>query len=380
MKHLLSSLLSLLLLLAPLTAVAEVIPVAVLSTNADGKTQTITFTMRERATATAANGEDGVYVLNKGKSYPGWNANKPFLGGSLPEGAIENTYLISSVTKAVFDEAFAQTRPVSTSYWFGGMVNLRTIEGISNLNTSEVTDMTGMFFHCEKLAGVDVSGFETAKVTSMYRMFCNCKSLKSVDVSGFNTAKVKDMSWMFGFCEQLAAVDVSNFNTSNVTAMRCMFVECKKLRSIDVSHFDTSKLKDMGSMFERCRSLTSVDVSHFNTSKVSQMKNIFSRCDALRSVDISNFDLSSLTEEQWPFTYAGNIRELTVGSNTLRSKELGPTGKTKFLLRGLGSAKQPCRLLVDKDFDWSVLGKIHAGETPADPPYYIWLEGYFRLQ
>ena len=44
-------------------------------------------------------------------------------------------------------------------------------------------------------------------------MFYDCKSLKSLDISNFNTQNVNNMSGMFYNCKSLTSLDVSNFNT-----------------------------------------------------------------------------------------------------------------------------------------------------------------------
>ncbi len=50
-----------------------------------------------------------------------------------------------------FDSSFKSARPTSTYFWFTGMNNLQSIGGIDNLNTSNVTNMHGMFQGCGKL-------------------------------------------------------------------------------------------------------------------------------------------------------------------------------------------------------------------------------------
>lgn len=51
----------------------------------------------------------------------------------------------SSITTVVFDASFADARPVETSGWFSCLSSLTTIKGLEYLNTSEVTNMNGMF-------------------------------------------------------------------------------------------------------------------------------------------------------------------------------------------------------------------------------------------
>lgn len=51
--------------------------------------------------------------------------------------------------------------------WFKQCANLRKIEGIENLNTERVTDMSSMFEECAELKSIDLSHFDTKNVTTM---------------------------------------------------------------------------------------------------------------------------------------------------------------------------------------------------------------------
>ena len=77
----------------------------------------------------------------------------------------------SSITTVIFDSSFAQARPTSTSFWFSKMENLKNIENIQYLNTSEVTDMSYMFADCNELSELDLRTFDTRNVTNMKYMF-----------------------------------------------------------------------------------------------------------------------------------------------------------------------------------------------------------------
>ena len=86
----------------------------------------------------------------------------------------------SIISKVIFDASFTEARPTTTYAWFDGCEKLTEIQGIENLNTSEVTDMSVMFQNCHSLETLDLSSFKTSKVTSMHGMFFNCGNLKSV--------------------------------------------------------------------------------------------------------------------------------------------------------------------------------------------------------
>ena len=210
------------------------------------------------------------YELNSGTHLPAWYEKK------------------DDITKVVFDASFANARPTSCYLWFYDFGNLKQIEGIENLNTTNVTEMASMFYGCSQLTSLDVTHFNTEKVTNMLQMFTDCRCLTSLDVTNFNTANVTNMGYMFYGCSQLTSLDVTHFNTANVFAMNSMFSGCSSLTSLDVTHLNTANVLAMNDMFSGCSSLTSLDVSHFNTKNVEYIMNIFKGCSALTTIYASD--------------------------------------------------------------------------------------------
>ena len=86
----------------------------------------------------------------------------------------------STTTKVVFDASFAKFYPKTTAEWFAHYAALKRIEGIENLNTSEVTSMKGIFTGCAALDTLDLTTFNTDKVNDMSEMFKNCANLSTV--------------------------------------------------------------------------------------------------------------------------------------------------------------------------------------------------------
>ena len=202
--------------------------------------------------------------------------------------------------------------------------NLTQINFNDNFNTSNVTNMTGMFNDCISLTSLDLSNFNTSNVTDMGWMFGYCKSLTSLDLSSFNTAKVTNMDGMFGWCSSQTSLDLSSFNTSNVTDMGYMFISCSSLTSLDLSSFDTSKVTDMIAMFQLCSFLTSLDLSNFNTAKVRDMSEMFYGCSALTSLNISNFNTSNVTNMRIMFNACSSLTTLDLSSfNTAKVTDMG---------------------------------------------------------
>lgn len=98
----------------------------------------------------------------------------------------------------VFDSSFANYRPKSTSYWFYWLQAREKVsfEGWENLNTSEVTNMSSMFYALGRYETND--GDKTCKV-------------ENLDLSHFDTSKVTDMTNMLSYMYLDDGLDISSF-------------------------------------------------------------------------------------------------------------------------------------------------------------------------
>ncbi|UZN42446.1 BspA family leucine-rich repeat surface protein [Lactobacillus sp. IBH004] len=86
---------------------------------------------------------------------------------------------------------------------FKNLKNLATIKGLSNLDTSQVTNMEEMFSNCPKLTALDLSSLNTDNVASYSSMFSGDTALISVDLSSFKVAANAEMKDMFSSCSSL---------------------------------------------------------------------------------------------------------------------------------------------------------------------------------
>ena len=206
----------------------------------------------------------------------------------------------------------------------------RNLTTIPQLDTSNVTDMSKMFsglyaydatstsFYM-KLTSIPL--FDTSKVTRMDDMFYQCYEL--TNIPQLDTSNVTDMYHMFYKCENLTTIPL--LNTSNVTNMYGMFEGCRNLTSIP--QLDTSKVTNMSSMFESCSNLTSIP--QLDTSKVTNMGYMFDGCNNLKEIhmtgmkisfDISastNFTESALVEILNNLATVTSTKKLTMGSTNL---------------------------------------------------------------
>ena len=332
----------------------------------DGKTLTFYYDI-ERASRPGT-----TYSLNTdATSMPEWYANR------------------KTVNTVVFDPSFASAKPTITSRWFFSMSKLTSINGIENLNTSEVINMGGMFDGCSSLTSLDVSGFKTDNVTNMGTMFRFCSSLTNLDVSGFKTDNVTNMGSMFEGCKSLTSLDVSGFKTDNVTDMMYMFSDCSGLTSLDVSGFKTDKVTNMRSMFAGCSGLESLDVSGFKTDNVRYLGNMFSLCKSLKNLDVSGFKTDKAVTTRFMFEGCSGLTSLDLSSFTfngnmdtgnmmtqctsLKSLTIPSTAGnlSSDACFGVGTETEPCTLICPEGF------------TPEDATqgsgYIIWKSGYFTV-
>ena len=197
----------------------------------------------------------------------------------------------AEIKKVVFKAGFRDEAHTTCSNWFNGCTNLTSIEGIENLNTSKVTDMSGMFAQCSNLETLDLSHFNTEKVTTMAQMFYGCTKLHDLNIDNFNTENVSYMNGMFDGCSNLESLDLSHFNTRYVrkSGFNYMFNGCSSLSSLDVSNFTTDKPgMQLDGLFQGCSSLQTLDLSSFDISGAGSVNYLFDGCSALQTIYVSD--------------------------------------------------------------------------------------------
>ena len=197
-------------------------------------------------------GDDYILHLHAGTlGTPGQDKDEDYIWdagiGSL------NTAFQQQLTQIIIDPGVIANQ--NSTGLFKNLKSLKVIQGLKNLDTSQVTNMSEMFEGCQSLINLDISHLDTSQVTNMSEMFEGCQSLINLDVSHFDTSQVTLMYSMFKRCKNLTSLDLSSFDTSKVTGMYWMFDDCEDLTSLDLSHFYTSKVTDVSAMFYLCPSL-----------------------------------------------------------------------------------------------------------------------------
>ena len=253
-----------------------------------------------------------------------WDTNTvtlTLLSGTITVPSGWGTIPREQVRRIVFKDSVTVDGDKSLGALFMGMEELETIDNLSYLNTSDVTDMSQMFRNTPSLTSADLSSFDTRAVTTMLGMFqqsgfeeldlssfvtdnvinmssmFQASNLHHIDVSSFNTSKVTTMRDMFGYSHDLIDIKgLDEFDTQTVISMEGMFWFANSLKSLDLSHFNTKNVTNMAYMFASAHSLTDLNIESFRTDKVQDMRRMFLGTWGLDYLDLSHFDTSAVTD------------------------------------------------------------------------------------
>ena len=226
------------------------------------------------------------------------------------------------------------------NYLFANLRELNSINGWNNIDTSDVTTMSGMFYYTGSSSTsftLDLGDkFDTSNVTDMYYMFDNTgysSTIFTLDLGDkFDTSKVTRMDRMFAFTGYKSTVftlDLGDkFDTSNVINMGSMFYNTgynSTVFTLDLGDkFDTSNVTNMVQTFYKAGySNTSFTLNlgdKFDTSKVTRMDSMFAFTGYKSTVFTLNlgdkFDTSNVTNMYSMFQSIGY-------SNTTFTLDLG---------------------------------------------------------
>ena len=295
----------------------------------------------------------GAMDLNEGHTFPEWYQ------------------YASEITTVEFDPMFKNASPTSCCKWFTEFANLTEIKGIQYLNTSEVSDMSGMFEGCKALKSLDLSSFNTENVTSMSSMFSYSSALKTILVgSGWNVNEETFSDDMFSGCEMLtggngttyqadktdktyAVIDGKDGKDGYLTSLdqvkpyavfdsqtgTLTFYDDKQLRAgamplnegdadpewiryasiittVEFTEsFQYARPKTCYFWFPGCSNLTEIKgIQHLNTSEVTDMSYMFRSCSALESLDLSSFNTEKVRDMGNMFSYCSALESLDLSS------------------------------------------------------------------
>ena len=264
----------------------------------------------------------------------------------------------------VINESFKTFTPTTLSRFFAALSELETITGLEYLNTANVTDMSFLFDHCQKLTSLDLSNFNTAKVTNMNRMFSNCSNLKAIYASDkFKTAAVTKSENMFSYCGSLSGdIDWTSDKATDKTyaktgggyfrdkaydnrpyvkyadgtlTFRCGYKKIlgeneyelnsdeelpawnthknKITRVVFEASFANARPTTCYAWFKNFTFLNQIEgIENLNTENVTSMAYMFSSCNKLAELDVTHFNTANVKNMEYMFECCKGLSSLDV--------------------------------------------------------------------
>ena len=298
----------------------------------------------------------------EGESLPSDSESKWVKDGTPVLGMFGYSYQ-QNIKHIVINESFKTFTPTTLNYFFEGLTQLETITGLEYLNTANVTNMSFLFDHCQKLTSLDLSNFNTAKVTNMNRMFSYCSNLKTIYASDkFKTAAVTKSENMFSYCDSLSGdIDWSDKATDKTYAkidggyfrdkayynrpwvkyadgtltFRCGYKKTlgeneyalnsgenppawntnqKNISKVVFeASFANARPTSCYAWFKNFSELMKIEgIENLNTENVTSMAYMFSSCNKLAELDVTHFNTANVKNMKYMFEYCKGLSSLDV--------------------------------------------------------------------
>lgn len=150
------------------------------------------------------------------------------------------------------------------------------VPDFSDIDISYINDLTGVFNGDVieqtnlgyKFLKIDITNWNTSNVTNMWGMFeCN-KNVTYIDMSGIDLSSIENMRYMFDGCEKLKKLNIDNVYVTGEVGVIMMFRNCKSLTRLNLSNFKITP-ESLYGMLYNCIKLEYVDLSGINPEQLT---------------------------------------------------------------------------------------------------------------
>ncbi|MDQ0067921.1 BspA family leucine-rich repeat surface protein [Chryseobacterium lathyri] len=173
---------------------------------------------------------------------------------------------------------------------FGGCYKLAGNSSFSNWDLSAVTNLS-QFFYSAKIFNQPISSWNISNVTDISLMFFGATSFNQ-PIGNWDTSQVINMQGALAFTGQFNQ-PLANWDTSNVTNMSLLFSDAL-LFNQPIGNWDTSQVTNMSHMFGSTQ-MFNQPIANWNTSNVTNIKYMFTNA-AKFNQPIGNWDTSKVTD------------------------------------------------------------------------------------
>ena len=196
-----------------------------------------------------------------------------------------------------------------------------TDDVIQKFSFDSITNGFGMFGYGTKITQLPKFNHET--ITNVSEMFWSC-SLSDLGTEDLNFPNVTNAAWTFG---ETQITKVPNLSFPKATSVKGIFRDCQNL--ISVANFNISNATNATEAFKGCTSLTKI--GNINALLVTALSDIFNGCTNLTTIGVLSIPkvqtfnnlfynckvLESI--EQFNVSSATNLVSLFAQSNNLKS-------------------------------------------------------------
>ena len=193
-----------------------------------------------------------------------------------------------------------------------------TIDYFKNWNTKKVKNMSGMFSggFFDQTSGalqssliLDLTGLDVDSVEDFTSFAGTNIRIKQIIIpDDWNTSNATNMSGMFMLLPNVRELNVSNWDTSNVVDMNAMFLGIGASKTVngegialDLSKWDVSNVENFLQMFSSAN-IKSLNVTGWDTSKATNVRLMFNNIstnfppvDGKQYLDFSSLNLINVT-------------------------------------------------------------------------------------
>lgn len=183
-------------------------------------------------------------------------------------------YANDNISELLSYDDTSEVTDMSSMFYFA-----KGITSIPKLNTSKAENMKSMFGYCSNLE--TIPQLDMSNVSNTNGMFRDCTNLKHVPE--LNTAKVTDMQYMFSGCANLEVIE--SIDVGNATSFYMFLDKCANLKSLRMLNIKVSfnmtqsnnvngQLLDVDSLVGLCKECVNMNESCYLTIGSTNMEKL----------------------------------------------------------------------------------------------------------
>ena len=194
-------------------------------------------------------------------------------------------------------EMIIKNKLQSLNYMFYMCSNLIDIEGLKNLDVSQVFDFSLAFNQCSSLSNIKaLENWDVSNGTDFKGIFHGCDLITDITpLENWDTSNGKSFGSMFSACTSLTDIKpLEKWNVSNGEAFNGMFYLCPISDLKPLKNWNVSKAQYFGGMFSGCSSILDLKpLENWNVSNGQYFEGMFYECSSISDLKaLKNWDVS----------------------------------------------------------------------------------------